>query len=197
VHLPLNINVLGMTALVVGGGSIAERKILTLLEAGATVKVVSPEMTPKIALLAVAESIKLRSGCYEPHDLCDSFLVIAATNDPVINNLIADDARLRGILVDVVSGPENGNCTFPALLRRGNLEISVSTNGSCPGYSAIVRDRIAGMIGEEYGTILETLTAEREKLLTEDNHSTYNSKILRDRARELINKLTEHKERVP
>jgi precorrin-2 dehydrogenase/sirohydrochlorin ferrochelatase len=129
--------------------------------------------------------------------LCDSFLVIAATNDPAINNSVADDARQRGLLVAVVSGPEIGNCTFPALLRRGNLEISVSTNGTCPGFSAEVRDLIAGVIGEEYGIILETLAIDREKLLTEGGHSTYNNKILRSRARELINKLTEHKERVP
>ena len=90
-----------------------------------------------------------------------------------------------------------GSHLCEALLRRGDLEISISTNGKCPGFAAEIRDLLAGVIGEEYGTILETLSAEREKLLTEGGHSTYNNQVLRSRARELLNELTEHKERVP
>jgi siroheme synthase (precorrin-2 oxidase/ferrochelatase) len=82
------------------------------------------------------------------------------------------------------------------LLRRGDLEISVSTNGTCPGFAAVVRDLLTTVIGKEFGIILATLALEREKLLTEGRHSTYNNQILRSRAWELINELTEHKERV-
>jgi precorrin-2 dehydrogenase/sirohydrochlorin ferrochelatase len=196
-HLPLNIDVRGMAALVVGGGDVAERKVISLLDAGAQVRIVAPQLTPELTRLAVSGAVSLKSGCYEPCDLHDAFLVVAATNDPVTNRMIAADARRRGVLVAVTDAPESGNCTFPALLRRGNLEVSVSTNGSCPGFAAVVRDLIATVIGEEYGSILATLALEREKLLTEGRHSTYNNKILRSRARELINKFTEHKERVP
>jgi precorrin-2 dehydrogenase/sirohydrochlorin ferrochelatase len=97
----------------------------------------------------------------------------------------------------VTDSPKSGNCTFPALLRRGDLEVSISTNGMCPGFAAEIRDIIASQIGIEYGAILDTLIAEREKLLTEGRSSTYNRLFLRSRVRELINKLTEHKERVP
>jgi precorrin-2 dehydrogenase/sirohydrochlorin ferrochelatase len=83
------------------------------------------------------------------------------------------------------------------LLRRGGLEISVSTNGTCPGFAAVIRDMLATIIGEEYSTVLSTLALEREKLLTEGCHSTYNMQVLRSRARELINELSEHKDRVP
>jgi len=196
-HLPLNIDVRGMTVLVVGGGNVAERKISSLLDAEATVRIVAPELTPVITRLAAAGTVNLRSGCYEPCDLQDAFLVVAATNESETNRRIAIDARQRGILVAVTDAPESGNCTFPALLRRGELEVSVSTNGACPGFAAEVRDRIAAVIVEEYGVILATLALEREKLLTEGCHSTYNSQILRSRARELINELTEYKERVP
>lgn len=195
-HLPLNINVRNMTVLVVGGGTVAERKILVLLSAEATVRVVSPEFTPEITRLAAAGALSLKSGRYEPPDLHGVFLAIAATNDPEANRRIAADARQRGMLVTVTDEPESGNCTFPALLRRGDLEVSVSTNGTCPGYAAIVRDTIADIIGDEYRIILETLASEREKLLTEGRPSTYNGQILRSRVREMVNELTKHKERV-
>jgi precorrin-2 dehydrogenase / sirohydrochlorin ferrochelatase len=196
-YLPLNIDVRGMTALVVGGGVVAERKITSILDAGAAVRVVAPELTAEISRLVAAGAVDLKSGCYDPYDLHGAFLVVAATNDPQTNSRIAADARQRCMLVTVADNPGAGNCTFPALLRRGDLEVSVSTNGTCPGFAALVRDQLATVIGEEYGTILSTLAQEREKLLTEGRHSTYNNKILRSRARELINDLSKHKERVP
>jgi precorrin-2 dehydrogenase/sirohydrochlorin ferrochelatase len=196
-HLPLNIDVRGMTVLVVGGGSVAGRKVMSLLNAGATVKVVAPVLSPEITELAAAGTIKVKNGCYQPNDLADVFLAVAATDDPQTNRRIAADARQRSMLVSVADEPESGNCSFPALLRRGDLEVSVSTNGKCPGFAAVVRDLLATVIGDEYGIILATLALEREKLLTEGCQSTYNNQILRSRARELINDLNRHKERVP
>lgn len=196
-RLPLNIDVSNMTVLVAGGGGVAGRKIIALLDAGADVIVVAPEISPQISRLVSAGTIRVKIGCYQPNDLIGAFLAVAATNDPQINRGIAADARQRGMLVTVTDAPELGNCIFPAVLRRGDLEISISTNGKCPGFAAEIRDMLAGEIGEVYGTILETLAAEREKLLTEGNSSTYNNQILRSRTRELINDFTEHKERVP
>jgi precorrin-2 dehydrogenase/sirohydrochlorin ferrochelatase len=196
-HLPLNIDVRGMTVLVVGGGSVAGRKVMSLLNAGATVKVVAPVLSPEITELAAAGTIKVKNGRYQPNDLADVFLAVAATDDPQTNRRIAADARQRSMLVSVADEPESGNCSFPALLRRGDLEVSVSTNGKCPGFAAVVRDLLATVIGDEYGIILATLALEREKLLTEGCQSTYNNQILRSRARELINDLNRHKERVP
>ena len=97
----------------------------------------------------------------------------------------------------MTDAPELGTCTFPAMLRRGNLEISVSTGGRCPAFAALVRDVLATVISDDYGIALEQLALEREKLLTEGNSSTYNKQILRAHAMRLINELTEHKERVP
>lgn len=196
-HLPLNIDVHGMTVLVIGGGAVAGRKIASLLDAGATVAVVAPELSAEIARLAASGAITAKAARYQASDLVGAFLAVAATNDPETNRRIADDARHRGILVAVTGEPGSGNCSFPALLRRGDLEVSVSTNGTCPGFAAVVRDQLATVIGEEYGTILAALAQEREKLLTEGRSSTYNNQILRSRARELINELTGYKERVP
>jgi precorrin-2 dehydrogenase/sirohydrochlorin ferrochelatase len=170
---------------------------MSLLNAGATVKVVAPVLSPEITELAAAGTIKVKNGRYQPNDLADVFLAVAATDDPQTNRRIAADARQRSMLVSVADEPESGNCSFPALLRRGDLEVSVSTNGKCPGFAAVVRDLLATVIGDEYGIILATLALEREKLLTEGCQSTYNNQILRSRARELINDLNRHKERVP
>lgn len=196
-HLPLNIDVRGMTVLVVGGGTVAARKVLSLLDAGALVSIVAPELKAEITRLAAVGEITVKARDYQANDLTGVFLAVAATNDPETNRRVAADARQRGILVAVTDEPGSGNCTFPALLRRGDLEVSVSTNGTCPGFAAVVRDLLATVIGEEYGLILATLSAEREKLLTEGAPSTYNNQILRSRARELINEFTERKERVP
>jgi precorrin-2 dehydrogenase/sirohydrochlorin ferrochelatase len=196
-HLPLNIDVRGMTILVVGGGAIAERKIKSLLATGATVRVVAPKLTPEITQLADTGTVSLKMGYYDPSDLHDAFLAVAATNDPATNRRIACEARQRGMLVSVADEPALGNCTFPAVLRRGNLEVSVSTTGTCPGFAAVVRDMIASVIGTEYGEILATLAIDRENLLTEGTPSTYNNLILRSRARELINELNKPKEQVP
>ncbi len=81
----------------------------------------------------------------------------------------------RGILVAVADNPAAGDCTFPAILQRGDLEIAVSTGGRCPTFAVDVRDCIAEHIGDEYGMILDQLAAEREKLLTNGSSSTYNT----------------------
>jgi precorrin-2 dehydrogenase/sirohydrochlorin ferrochelatase len=79
-------------------------------------------------------------------------------------------------------------------LRRGALEISVSTGGRCPAFAVLVRDCIARLIGDDYGIALGQLAAEREKLLTEGNSSTYNGKIVRSLAQRLIDELSDHKD---
>ncbi|BCS51994.1 bifunctional precorrin-2 dehydrogenase/sirohydrochlorin ferrochelatase [Geobacter sp. SVR] len=195
--LPLNIDMKGRPVLVAGGGSVAYRKVKVLLESQAMVRIVAPEMLPDLAGLTAAEGVPVRLGRYETGDLEGVFLVVAATGDAAVNARIAADARERGILVAVSDAPDLGDCTFPAVVRRGALEIAVSTGGRCPALAVEVRNVLAGVIGEEYGLALEHLAAEREKLLTEGKGSTYNGAIMRSRARELVAEFTERKERVP
>lgn len=192
-HLPLNIDMHDRVALVVGGGPVACRKVRTLLASGACVRVVAPALVPEISLLAASGTIVVRDGCYEAGDLDTVFLVVAATDDAAVNNRVAEDARRLGILVAVTDAPELGTCIFPALLRRGDLEIGVSTGGRCPAFAKLVRDLLAGVISDDYGAALEQLAAEREKLLTEGNSSTYNKKIVHSLAARLIAELPEQR----
>jgi precorrin-2 dehydrogenase/sirohydrochlorin ferrochelatase len=139
-------------------------------------------------------TVAVRIGTYEVSDLEGVSLVVAATDDTLVNRKVAADARQRGILVSVADQPEEGDCLFPALLRRGGLEITVSTGGRCPVFASEVRDIIAGVICDDYGGLLEQLAAEREKLLTEGNGSTYNKTVLRSRAKHLIAELSKRKD---
>jgi precorrin-2 dehydrogenase / sirohydrochlorin ferrochelatase len=193
-YLALNIDMRKRTALIVGGGKVAARKLQALREAGAGVRVVAPEVIPGIRDQEASGAVTIRIGRYEVADLDGIALVVAATDDDDVNRRVAAEAGQKGILVAVADQPEAGDCHFPAILRRGGLEIAVSTGGRCPALAAEVRDAIAGMIGIDYAGLLEELADEREKLLTEGNGTTYNKKLLRAKAKRLIAELSERKD---
>jgi precorrin-2 dehydrogenase/sirohydrochlorin ferrochelatase len=195
--LALNIRMHGKLAVVIGGGAVALRKIRNLITSGAFVRVVAMNICPEIAALKKSGAISVRRGSYSESDLDNSFLVIAATDNPLVNQQVSVDASARRILVSISDNPAAGDCTFPAVLQRGNLEIAVSTGGRCPTFAADVRDCIAEHIGSEYGAILEQLAGEREKQLTNGSPSTYNTQVLRSLARRLLAELTERKESLP
>ncbi len=195
--LALNVRMPGKIAVIVGGGAVALRKLRTLLKAGATVRVVAIDICPEIAALEDSGDFDVRVGHYNATDLDGSFLVIAATDDATVNQQVLDDARERRVLAAVVDNPAAGDCTFPAILQRCDLEIAVSTGGRCPTFAVDVRDLIAEEIGHEYGVILDQLAEEREKLLTYGRSSTYNTEVLRSLAKRLLAELNERKELLP
>lgn len=194
--LPLNITMQGRIALVVGGGAVAARKTESLLQSGATVRLVAPLVCPELERHVRDGAVTVRRSSYVPEDMNNVFLAIAATNDRSVNAAVARDALQRGILINCVDRPEEGNCTFPAVLRRGELELSVSSGG-CPTLSTQVRDMLAEMIGDGYGDVAQQLALAREKLLTEGNSSTYNMKVLRSLTKQLLAELTGRKETTP
>ena len=195
--LALNIRMHGKLAVIIGGGTVALRKVRSLLATGASVRVVAMAVCPEIAAMKDSGALDVRVGTYRAADLDNAFLVIAATDNPLVNGQVSADAHARKILVSVADNPGAGDCTFPAILKRGDLEIAVSTGGRCPTFAVDVRDGIAEHIGHEYGTILDRLAGEREKLLTNGSPSTYNTKVLHSRARRLLAELTERKESLP
>ncbi|MDD2733738.1 MAG: bifunctional precorrin-2 dehydrogenase/sirohydrochlorin ferrochelatase [Desulfuromonadaceae bacterium] len=195
--LALNIQMHGKLVVIIGGGTVALRKLRTLVATGAIVRVVALEVCPEIDALKDSGIVAIRVGAYMASDLDNAFLVIAATNDPMINEQVRVEAQRRGIMVAVADNPSAGDCTFPAILQRGDLDIAVSTGGRCPTFAVDVRDCVAGYIGSEYGVIVEQIAAEREKLLTNGSSSTYNTQVLRSLANRLISELTERKEPLP
>jgi precorrin-2 dehydrogenase/sirohydrochlorin ferrochelatase len=195
--LALNISMQGKRAVIIGGGSVALRKLRTLQTAGAAVTIIAMTLCPEIENLKESGVCNVRRGRYSAADLNSAFMAVAATDDPEVNNQVCADARERGILISVADNPTAGDCTFPATLQRGDLEIAVSTGGRCPTFAVDVRDAIAEHIGREYGTILQQLAKEREKLLTNGSASTYNTQVLRSLGRCMLAELIERKEQMP
>lgn len=150
--------------LVVGGGRVAERKINVLLDAGAHITVVSPQITDGIEKLATAHRIDLVRRKFEPTDLDRQSLVVASTADRRTNAEIAAAARERNIFINAVDDPPSCDFYVPAIERRGPLTVAICTAGSAPGYSSKLRDAIARMLPERIGDYLRFLEKLRSRL---------------------------------
>ncbi|SHF65095.1 precorrin-2 dehydrogenase / sirohydrochlorin ferrochelatase [Desulfofundulus australicus DSM 11792] len=162
---PISLILSQRPCLVVGGGSVAERKVLSLLACGAKVKVVSPSLTPALQDLASKDKINYRRGTFEIADLENIFLVIAATDREEVNHRIATEAMARNMLVNVVDDPPYGNFYVPAVLRRGSLQIAISTDGKSPLIARKIKEELEERYGPEYGILVDLLGEIRHDIL--------------------------------
>ncbi len=173
-ELPLHLRLQRRLCLVVGGGRVGVRKAKALLGAGARVRLVAPEIVAPDNL----GDAEIRLRPFAPHDLDGVFLAFAATSERSVNAEVARQARSRGILVNVADSPGEGDFTLPALLRRGDLVVSVGTGGKSPALAAAVRDLLADELGDEWRRVLEIAAALRQKGLTPSSNTAYNSQVL-------------------
>jgi precorrin-2 dehydrogenase/sirohydrochlorin ferrochelatase len=153
----VNLEMEGRQAVVIGGGSIASRKVRDLLEAKAHILVVAPAADPEIRKLAAAGRVRWRRGRYSRRDLRGAFVAVAATDEEGLNARISRDAQARGILVNVVDRPALCTFTLPAVLRRGALTVAISTEGLCPAFASVMRAELAGRLGPEYAEAVRVL----------------------------------------
>lgn len=151
-------------AIVVGGGNVATRKVQELVEAGAQVTVIGPILTPELKTLAEARRITVIGRPYHEGDLSDAFLVIAATDDSEVNQKVWREAEQCGCLVNVVDDPAHCNFITPAIVRRGDVTITVSTGGASPAMARRLRERLETLIGPEYGDLAALLAELRPEL---------------------------------
>ena len=163
-YYPVHLDLVGRRVLVVGGGEVARGKVEQLLEAGASVTVVSREVNTRLRELASQEVIQLRIGSFVGEDLDGAGLVITATNDRGANALVTAAARRRGIWCNAVDQPELCDFITPAVVCRGDLQIGVSTGGGSPTLAQRVKREIEGLIGEEYGELLELASDMRREV---------------------------------
>jgi len=173
---PILLNLEKRLCVVVGAGMVGMRKVRSLLRSGARVRLIAPETDATENDLAEVEVIR---RTYRRGDLEGAFLAFAATDDPKVNAAVLHEGRDAGVLVNRTDAPEEGDFSLPALLRRGELTVSVSTGGSSPALAALVRDRLGASLGPEWSTVLEIASALRRKRLTEGNKTEYNQAILR------------------
>jgi precorrin-2 dehydrogenase / sirohydrochlorin ferrochelatase len=152
---PMMVDLRGRRVLVVGGGQVAERKISSLLTANAEVVVISPTATPVIWSFVKEKRILLHQRSYQSLDGAGCFLVIAATNRPLVNQQVYDDAKGRAQWINVVDQPSLCNFTVPSVVKRGKLTISISTEGSSPALAKQIRQELENKYGHEYELLLE------------------------------------------
>ena len=145
--------------MVVGGGEVASRKARKLLQARARVVVISPEITP--VLESVAVEVHRRS--YEAGDLEGAYLAFAATGSREVNAAVAREAKERGIPVNVADKPSEGDFAVPSTLRRGRLQVAVSTGGASPALARRIKDELEESFGPEWAGLVEELHAARRE----------------------------------
>jgi precorrin-2 dehydrogenase / sirohydrochlorin ferrochelatase len=157
-------------AVVIGGGEVATRKVGSLLEAGARVTVISPEIGQELRDLAQKGEISLVERPYQAGDLQGELfksapaVVIAATDAPEVNRAVWLEASQLGCLVNVVDDPEHSNFIQPAVVGYGELKISISTGGASPALARRLREKLTAEIGPEYGVLAELLAELRPAL---------------------------------
>ncbi len=151
--------------LVVGAGEIAESKIHSLLTAGACVTVVAPEAKPGLAALARDGQFTWHKREFERGDLDGMFLVVAATNLPEINATVYGEAQRRNVICNAVDDPPNCDFYFPSIVKRGDLQIAISTAGESPALAQQLRKEIDTQLPEELGPWLQALGELRREVL--------------------------------
>jgi len=155
-----------ITAVVVGGGSVGTRKALALVETGAQVRVVAPDVTPELEAAERARELTIVRESYSAGHLDRSILVVAATDSREVNARIAVDAHSAGKLVNITDFPDEGNFHSMAIHRSGDVTIAVSSGG-VPGAAARIRDAIAERFDERYERALSALRGLRSRLIAD------------------------------
>jgi precorrin-2 dehydrogenase/sirohydrochlorin ferrochelatase len=153
-YFPAFLDLRGRRCLVVGGGEIGERKTHALLDCGARVTIVSPSVTQRLAALAASGRLVHRARPFRRSDPRGCALAVAATGDPRVDRVVAAAARRWRALVNVVDRPQHCDFIVPAVLRRGELQIAVSTGGRSPAIAREIRRRLERFFGPEYGELI-------------------------------------------
>jgi precorrin-2 dehydrogenase/sirohydrochlorin ferrochelatase len=156
-YYPVYLDLTGRRCVVVGGGRVAERKVATLLKYGADVTVVAPKVTDGIEALVDDESVNVERRGYVRGDLTGAFVVICATDAEEVNRAVYAEAEEMGVLVNVVDVPSLCNFIVPSIVRRGGLQIAISTGGAAPAVAKRVRKRLQEEFGEEWGPYVALL----------------------------------------
>jgi siroheme synthase-like protein len=162
---PIFLKLQGRRCLVVGGGTIAAPKIASLLRAGGVVTVVSPHALPEIQAQAGEGELTWVSREFVDNDLDGMFLVVAATDQQLINHSVAEAARINGVLCNSVDDPPDCDFFYPSAVRRGDLQIAISTAGKSPALSQRLREEIDAMLPEDTGAWLDQLGETRLQML--------------------------------
>ena len=157
---PVFIELNGRSVLVVGGGPIAERKVEALLEAGARITLVSPDVTPQLE----QSRIDWKQRTFQESDLDGVMLVVSATDDTEVQRHVAAAARARNIMVNTVDIPALCDFIIPAIVRQGDVIAAISTSGKSPALAAALRARLNELLTEDVGRAAHVMGAIRSEV---------------------------------
>ena len=163
-YYPVFWDINGKKCVVVGGGEVAARKVERLLDCGAKVCVVSPDLHPDLEDLKNEKRIEHVEAQYSADCLTGTTLVIGATDNETINGAISGDAKKRGIPVNIVDDPQKCDFILPSLVERGDLTIACGTGGTSPALARLLREELEAAYGEEYATLLNILGQLRSRM---------------------------------
>ena len=162
---PVFLKLEGRKCLVVGGGSVAERKVQALVRCGADIHVVSPELTPGLKEMSDTGRFHYRAGFYHATDLDGAFLVISATDDDRINSAVAVDCAARSIAVNVVDDPDRCSFVVPSVVHRGDFKLAISTGGNSPHLARVIRQELESAYGPQFEDFVDFLGQVRKQVL--------------------------------
>ena len=163
---PIFVKLADRPCLVVGAGVVGEAKIKSLLLAGANVRVVAPCATSAVRAWALAKKISWEARRFDPLDVQGVFLVVAATPSLELHEQIYREARRRGILCNIVDDPDRCDFYYPAVVRRGRLQIAISTEGQSPALAQHLRIELEKKFGPEWAPWVDQLGRARKQLFS-------------------------------
>ncbi len=166
-YYPVFLNISHRRCIVVGGGRVALRKARVLLEHGADVMVISPDLCHGLAQLAEGGEISALIKEYQAGDLENAFVAIAATDNSTVNRRVVAEARRRAVLVNVVDDAENSDFIVPSYMRRGEITVAVSTNGKSPALARKIRLRLERELGDDYALLANLISEVRMQVKRE------------------------------
>ena len=175
---PVILRLDGKKVVVVGGGNVAERKVAGLLGTGAEVFVISPEATEEIRRLSRHGIITWKEKSFFPSDIADAFMILAATNNREVNQLIGKSAGAHQ-LVTISDDPEGSNFHVPAHVQRGLLTIAISTGGASPTLAGKIREQLEQQFDDSYEGYLDFLASKRKWILNEVTNPSIKRKLLK------------------
>jgi precorrin-2 dehydrogenase/sirohydrochlorin ferrochelatase len=179
-YYPVFLKLRGKKALVVGGGQVAERKVETLLACGASVAIVSKDLTTRLQALVRDKRVGWPAKEFTEIHLEGVFLVIAATDDAALNHRVSNAARARGQLINAVDQPEDCDFIVPSIVRRGDLTVAISTSGKSPALAKEIRKELEIRFGIEYEALLNMMGRLREEILSRGLSQEENSRMFRE-----------------
>jgi precorrin-2 dehydrogenase/sirohydrochlorin ferrochelatase len=164
-YFPILINLVRFDCLVIGGGKVASRKVLSLLEFGANITVLSPKTCLPLKKLDNKKKIKIIKKNYSVEFIKDYKIVFCATDNPVINKTVREDCTKEGILLNVADNPQLCDFILPANVRRGDLIISISSQGKAPFFVKAIKKKIDHFIPQIYNKITDLAAEFRKQII--------------------------------